>query len=99
MFRAGTTLAELRDSLTPEMIFGVELDDAAAVVVGNLFEDTLNNRLLCGDGTFDLVDWSPMLRGLGFDGPLGRRDSGGVPPRPAGGEALKLAAASTLTVL
>ena len=29
VFRAGTSLEELRESLTPEMIFGVELDDAA----------------------------------------------------------------------
>ena len=30
------------------MIFGVELDDAGSEAVGTLFEDTVENRLLCG---------------------------------------------------
>ena len=71
VFRAGTPLEELRDSLSPEMIFGVELDDAAAEVVGTLFEDTVNNRLLCGQGTFDLSGLVALLRDLEFDGPWG----------------------------
>ncbi len=40
----------LRATLRPEMIFGVELDDVAAEVVGTLFEDTVDRRLLCGEG-------------------------------------------------
>ena len=52
VFRADTSLDELRRTLTPEMVFGVELDDAASTVVGTLFEDTVDNRLLCGEGTF-----------------------------------------------
>ena len=71
VFRAGTTLDELRDALTPEMIFGVELDDAAADVVGSLFDDTVDNRLLCGAGTFDLSGLIGVLRELGFTGPWG----------------------------
>ncbi|MDT5246798.1 MAG: hypothetical protein QOD36_4174, partial [Mycobacterium sp.] len=71
VFRAGTSLEELHDSLAPEMIFGVELDDAAADVVGTLFEDTVNNRLLCGQGTFDLNGLVARLRDLEFDGPWG----------------------------
>jgi sugar phosphate isomerase/epimerase len=57
VFRAGTTLAELSATLRSEMIFAVELDDAAPDVVGNLFEDTVDNRLLCGEGCFDLTGW------------------------------------------
>ena len=85
VFRADTTLAELRDCLTPEMIFGVELDDAAAHVEGTLFEDTVENRLLCGEGTFDLVGLIATLRELGFDGPWGCRDPRGGIPDAAGG--------------
>ncbi|WP_236735163.1 sugar phosphate isomerase/epimerase family protein [Mycolicibacterium peregrinum] len=70
VFRAGTTLDELA-AVAPEKIFGVELDDAAAHVVGTLFEDTVNNRLLCGEGTFDLTGLIVTLRSLGFDGPWG----------------------------
>jgi hypothetical protein len=37
VFRAGTSLAELRAALSPEMIFGVELVDAAHDEIGTLF--------------------------------------------------------------
>ncbi|WP_244438697.1 apurinic/apyrimidinic endonuclease family protein [Mycolicibacterium septicum] len=99
MFRAGTTISDLAGSLTPEMIFGVELDDAAGEVVGTLFEDTVHNRLLCGDGDFDLKGLVTVLRHLEFRGPWGVEilsDSfRSLPAR----EALGLAAKSALTVL
>jgi sugar phosphate isomerase/epimerase len=71
VFRAGTTLDDLRAALTPGMVYGVELDDAAPDVVGTLFEDTVERRLLCGDGTFDLAGLIAVLRDTGFDGPWG----------------------------
>ena len=40
-------------------------------LVGTLFEDTVNNRLLCGEGSFDLTGLVALLRDLGFDGPWG----------------------------
>ena len=99
VFRAGTSLAELRDSLTPEMIFGVEIDDAAAAVVGTLFEDTVNNRLLCGQGTFDLSGLVTLLRDLEFDGPWGveilSTSFRALPVR----DALEIAAKSALAIL
>ena len=99
VFRAGTPLEELRDSLTPEMIFGVELDDAAAAVVGTLFEDTVDNRLLCGQGTFDLGGLVALLRDLEFDGPWGveilSTSFRALPVR----DALEIAAKSALAVL
>ncbi len=99
LFRGGTSLEELRDSLTPEMIFGVELDDAAAAVVGNFFEDTLNHRLLCGDGSFDLRGLVAVLRDKGFDGPWGVEILSASHRALPVAQALKLAAASTLAVL
>jgi sugar phosphate isomerase/epimerase len=99
VFRAGTTLAELHATLTPPMIFGVELDDAAADVVGTLFEDTVDNRLLCGDGCFDLTGLITTLRDLGYTGPWGVEIlSTSFRALPVG-HALKLAAESTLTLL
>lgn len=99
VFRAGTSLDELRDSLTPGLVFGVELDDAAAAVVGTPFEDTVDNRLLCGDGTFDLTGLVTFLRELGFDGPWGVEIlSTSFRTLPVQ-DALKLAADSTIAVL
>jgi sugar phosphate isomerase/epimerase len=99
VFRAGTTLDELRATLPPEMIFAVELDDAAPEPVGTLFEDTVDNRLLCGEGSFDLRGLVAVLRNLGFDGPWGVEIlSSSFRALPLG-DALKLAAESALTVL
>ena len=99
VFRAGTPLGELRDSLTREMIFGVELNDVAPAVVGTLFEDTVNNRLLCGQGAFDLDGLVTLLRDLEFDGPWGveilSTSFRALPVR----EALEIAAKSALAVL
>jgi sugar phosphate isomerase/epimerase len=99
VFRAGTTLDELRTALTPELIFGVELDDAAPEIVGTLFEDTVNNRMFCGEGSFDLTGLVGLLRELGFDGPWGVEILSTSYRALPVGQALKLAAQSTLTVL
>jgi sugar phosphate isomerase/epimerase len=71
VFRAGTTVAELERCLSSEVVFGVELDDADADVKGTLFEDTVDNRRLCGEGAFPLVDFVAAMRRVGFDGPWG----------------------------
>jgi sugar phosphate isomerase/epimerase len=99
VFRAGTTLAELRTALSPSMIFGVELNDAAPDVVGTLFEDTVKRRSLCGEGSFDLTGLVAVLRELGFDGPWGVEILSTSYRALPVDQALKLAADSTLTVL
>ncbi|MFB1296919.1 sugar phosphate isomerase/epimerase family protein [Mycobacterium sp. pW049] len=71
VFRAGTSLPELDTALQDGMVFGVELDDASPAVVGSLFEDTVERRLLCGEGSFDLTGLIEVLRDKGFDGPWG----------------------------
>lgn len=71
VFRAGTSLAELAAALAQSAIFGVELDDAAPEVIGSLFEDTVQRRLLCDEGCFDLRGLVQLLRDKGFDGPWG----------------------------
>jgi sugar phosphate isomerase/epimerase len=99
VFRAGTPLEELRDALTPEMIFGVELDDAATDSVGTLFEDTVDRRLLCGEGCFDLPALVSLLRDKGFDGPWGVEILSATFRKLPVAQAVKLAAESALTVL
>jgi sugar phosphate isomerase/epimerase len=99
VFRAGTTLAEVRAALRPEMIFGVELDDARSDIVGTLFEDTVQNRLFCGEGSFDLTALVALLRDLGFDGPWGVEILSTSYRALPVAQALKLAAKSTLAVL
>jgi sugar phosphate isomerase/epimerase len=99
VFRAGTSLDELSAVLSAEHVFGVELNDAATEVVGTLFEDTVERRLLCGAGSFDLHGLVALLRDTGFDGPWGVEilsESFRALPLQ---EALKLAAESTLAVL
>jgi len=71
VFRAGTTPEELEKLLSADIVFGAELDDADAEVVGSLFEDTINNRRLCGEGTFDLPALVAALHRIGYRGPWG----------------------------
>lgn len=71
VFRADTTADQVRDSLTADIVFGVELNDAAEAVVGTLFEDTINQRLLCGAGSFDLVGLIRAITDIGYVGPWG----------------------------
>ncbi|WAH98579.1 sugar phosphate isomerase/epimerase family protein [Arthrobacter sp. MMS18-M83] len=71
VFRAGTSLDELSRSLTAEQIFGVELNDANAEIKGTLFEDTRDNRRLCGEGDQDVTGFIKTLQAIGFNGPWG----------------------------
>lgn len=71
VFRAGTTLAELSSSLEAKQIFGVELNDADAEIRGSLFEDTRDNRRLCGQGDQDVTGFIRTMKSLGFEGPWG----------------------------
>lgn len=71
VFRAGTSVAELRECLSSDILFGVELDDAAQDVIGTPFEDSRDRRLLCGDGDFDLTGMVRAIADVGWQGPWG----------------------------
>ncbi|WP_028265564.1 sugar phosphate isomerase/epimerase family protein [Arthrobacter sp. MA-N2] len=71
VFRAGTSLEELSHSLTADQVFGVELNDADAEIRGTLFEDTRDNRRLCGEGDQDVTGFIKTLQAIGFKGPWG----------------------------
>lgn len=49
----------------------MELNDADADVVGTLFEDTVDRRRYCGEGSFDLAGTITALRAVGWTGPWG----------------------------
>ncbi|GAB94668.1 sugar phosphate isomerase/epimerase [Kineosphaera limosa] len=68
--RAGTPVADLAQ-VPLARIIGVELNDADAVVVGTLFEDTVHRRRFCGEGSFDLTGMIAALRTAGWTGPWG----------------------------
>jgi sugar phosphate isomerase/epimerase len=68
--RAGTSPAELA-VLPLHRIVGVELADADGEVVGTLFEDTVDRRRYCGEGSFDLAGIVTALRAAGWAGPWG----------------------------
>lgn len=71
VFRAGTTFGELSRSLEAQQIFGVELNDADAEIRGSLFEDTRDNRRLCGQGDQNVTGFIRTMKAIGFDGPWG----------------------------
>jgi sugar phosphate isomerase/epimerase len=49
--------------------FMIQLDDADAEVVGELFEDTMLRRRYPGEGSFDLVEFLRILNEAGAPGP------------------------------
>jgi sugar phosphate isomerase/epimerase len=70
--RAGTGLEELRACLPIEHVFVVELDDAAAAVdPRGLWEDTIDRRLLPGEGDLDVAGFVRVMDGLGWRGHWG----------------------------
>jgi len=71
VYRAGNDPSDLAGILTPDVVFTVELDDADRQVVGTLFEDTCNNRRLCGEGIWDVPAFILTMRDVGYEGPWG----------------------------
>jgi sugar phosphate isomerase/epimerase len=64
-----------------------------------MFEDTVDHRLLCGDGSFDLTGLVATLRKFGFDGPWGVEILSSAFRVLPVDQALKRAAESALSVL
>ena len=69
--RGGSDYRVIPETLPLSYVVGVELDDGAAGVVGTDLEDTFDNRLVCGEGEFDVPAFIVALRDLGWDGPWG----------------------------
>lgn len=71
VFRAGTSLTELRETVDVSQIFGVEVSDADREVRGTLFEDTRDNRRYPGEGAQDVIGFVRTLAEMGYEGPWG----------------------------
>lgn len=56
-----------------KFVKGVELNDGPAVLEndGTWVDKTVNHRLLCGDGEFDIKGFIRALDNLGYNGPVG----------------------------
>lgn len=70
MEREGVPLADIA-ALPAEMIVSIELNDAAAEIQGDIWQDTLNARLLPGQGAFDIDGFLAAVYSTGFNGPAG----------------------------
>jgi sugar phosphate isomerase/epimerase len=58
-------------ALPKHAVSWVELCDADAEIVGTIYEDTVHNRRLPGEGTFDVPGFIRAIRSTGYDGGYG----------------------------
>lgn len=70
MERGGIPYADVA-ALPAAAIGWIELDDAAAEQHGSMYEDTVHNRRLCGDGDFDIAGFLQAVRATGYSGGYG----------------------------
>ncbi len=70
MVRAGVDFADIA-ALPKGTIIWVELDDADPEIKGTMYEDTIHNRRLCGEGSFDIPGFLRAVRTSGYDGGYG----------------------------
>ncbi|WP_284744690.1 sugar phosphate isomerase/epimerase family protein [Amycolatopsis sp. RTGN1] len=71
IYRSGMDYPTMAALVPHGHLFAVELDDGAADQIGSGFEDTFDNRVLCGQGDFDVPAFIDAVTGLGYDGPWG----------------------------
>jgi sugar phosphate isomerase/epimerase len=68
--RAGTPLDQIA-RLPGDVIAHVEIDDALAEPEGGMWNDTIHNRLLPGEGELDVVGFLSAIRATGYRGAIG----------------------------
>ena len=68
--RAGVTAADLR-ALPGARVLSIQLDDGPALPEADLVHATLHDRLLPGEGEFDIAGYLEALRDIGAVGPVG----------------------------
>ncbi len=68
--RGGIDMAEI-GRLPKEAIISIEINDAAAKPADDLWEDTVHNRLLPGEGSFEIARFLSEVEKTGYDGPIG----------------------------
>lgn len=68
--RGGMDYSEI-SKIPSQFIKSIELDDAAAEVEGSLWEDTIYNRKLCGEGALKPDAFIQAVQAAGYKGPYG----------------------------
>lgn len=68
--RTGTDPHDLL-AIPAERVLAVQIDDGPAEPEKNLIEATLHERLLPGEGAFDLIGYLDAIRRVGADAPIG----------------------------
>jgi len=66
--RGGISYTDIA-TLPPGFIVAVELNDGEATPVGDLWNDTLHHRKLCGQGEFNVVSFVSAVMRSGYRGP------------------------------
>lgn len=59
------------ESIPLKYLQGVELNDGPEEIKGDWTEQTINHRLLCGDGAFDIKGFISAIDKTGYNGPVG----------------------------
>jgi sugar phosphate isomerase/epimerase len=54
-----------------QYILGIEINDGTFECPWSLHEDTINHRMLCGEGEFDVKGFVKQMLEAGYDGPWG----------------------------
>jgi sugar phosphate isomerase/epimerase len=57
--------------MTKELIYWVEIDDADAEIVDDLWTDTIHHRRLPGEGVLDIQGFLSRVLQAGYRGPFG----------------------------
>ena len=70
VMRSGGTMEEVAQ-LPARFIIAAELCDAMMAMQGEITEDTMRHRKLCGEGEFDVPGFIGAMGRAGYDGPYG----------------------------
>lgn len=70
MQRGKVDLKEI-GTLPKGSIVSIEINDALPTIEGDLWNDTLHHRLLCGEGCFDIPTFLSEVKKTGYNGPVG----------------------------
>ena len=68
--RMGIPYGDLK-KIPKRYLMGVELNDGDMELKGELHQETVDNRKLCGDGEFDVRGFIAVMEEMGFHGPWG----------------------------
>jgi len=68
--RRGIPYEEIRN-IPKQYLKHIEVNDADQKVFGSLFEDSARRRKLCGEGSLNVRKFLSVVKGMGYNGPIG----------------------------